>query len=84
MVKPVRNDLTDTDLELVPAPNPLAPNQPTPTLMTVGRAVPSASELESVIHNQPFDAVPVQKSDLVGAWWGRVRTGLLRFRSGQT
>ena len=111
MVKPVRNDLNDTDLELIPARKPLAESELSATLVPEERARPgSRARLKPSAQRNVFsppqggpvepsappewDCAPGLKAvpqsalafgpDFVGAWWGRVRTGLLRFRSRQT
>jgi hypothetical protein len=101
MVRPVRNDLNDSDLELIPAQKPVAESAPAPKLaeaapahvepkVAVRKVTRRASAQRNVFSPpQENEAAPsgspelacAGKSDLVGAWWGRLRTGLSKIRS---
>jgi hypothetical protein len=101
MVRPVRNDLNDSDLELIPAPKPLAESECSLKLVKPERAVrgmPKSRAIRPSAQGNVFsprqesEAGPTAppelayagKTDLVGAWWGRLRTGLSRIRSRET
>jgi hypothetical protein len=93
MVRPVRNDLNDSDLELITVQKPLPDVEPSSTLVKTERPVHStakprrariSSQRNVFSPPQESEAGPTAspelacagKSDLVGAWWGRLRTGL--------
>lgn len=96
MVRPVRNDLNDSDLELITVQKPLPDAEPSSTLVKTEQPVHSAAKPRKrrISRNvfsppQESEAEPTAspelacagKSDLVGAWWGRLRTGLSKITS---